>query len=421
MYQTKLVIVVSILVVMVSVTYSQWQQVPSSPSLSINDIVEANGILYLAHGSQGVYKSTDSTQTWQLINNGLNTTQAKNAYQLLIKGDTLYVATVDGIYKSTDAGDNWIKKSNGITIGPGALYEFCESIFEYNEELFTGAGSGIYHSTDSAENWIATNVTGSGILAKNFVSHGMELFAARENINFPNGYYSTDDGITWSPLTSISVPVITYLSEPGKLWAGTIHGVWLSTDSGATWEHRSNGLSLDPYSSSIIRVNGKLVTSLKFGGSGMFFSADEGMNWQEFSDGLPFLNTIDKLIVYHGKIIAATSDGLWQRDTTEIVTSLEDQGSISAGFKLEQNYPNPFNPTTHIRYAIGSRQFVSLKIYDVLGKEITTLVNEEKPAGEYTVEFSASAGDGSRLSSGIYYYQLKTGDFSETRKLILMK
>ncbi len=84
--------------------------------------------------------------------------------------------------------------------------------------------------------------------------------------------------------------------------------------------------------------------------------------------------------------------------------------------RLLGNYPNPFNPTTSLQFAIGSRQFVSLKVYDVLGKEIVTLVNEEKEAGEYAVEF-----DGANLTSGIYYYRLEAGIFSETRKMVLLK
>jgi len=85
-------------------------------------------------------------------------------------------------------------------------------------------------------------------------------------------------------------------------------------------------------------------------------------------------------------------------------------------FELKQNYPNPFNPSTSLQYAIGSRQFVTLKVYDLLGREVATLVNEEKPAGEYEVEFN-----GSTLPSGIYFYQLKAGTFSETKKMILLK
>jgi uncharacterized Ntn-hydrolase superfamily protein len=85
-------------------------------------------------------------------------------------------------------------------------------------------------------------------------------------------------------------------------------------------------------------------------------------------------------------------------------------------FYLYQNSPNPFNPTTSIQYAIGSRQFVQLKVYDVLGNEVATLVNEEKPAGTYDVQFDASA-----LPSGIYFYKLKAGSFAETKKMILLR
>jgi hypothetical protein len=107
------------------------------------------------------------------------------------------------------------------------------------------------------------------------------------------------------------------------------------------------------------------------------------------------------------------------------VGSVSDENGID-GFLLNQNYPNPFNPTTSIRYSTGSRQFVTLKVYDILGNEIATLVNEEKPAGEYEIEFSAKGGSASGgnvygLSSGIYFYQLKAGNFVETKKMILFK
>ncbi len=86
------------------------------------------------------------------------------------------------------------------------------------------------------------------------------------------------------------------------------------------------------------------------------------------------------------------------------------------GFVLEQNYPNPFNPSTRIKYAIAGKQFVSLKVYDVLGNEIAALVNEEKPAGTYEVEFEAN-----KLSAGVYYYTIVTDNFVQTKKMILLK
>jgi len=85
-------------------------------------------------------------------------------------------------------------------------------------------------------------------------------------------------------------------------------------------------------------------------------------------------------------------------------------------FKLYQNYPNPFNPSTRIQYAVSSKQFVSLKVYDVLGNEVATLVNEEKPTGEYEIEL-----DGVRLPSGVYFYQLQAGGFIQTKKMILLR
>jgi len=102
--------------------------------------------------------------------------------------------------------------------------------------------------------------------------------------------------------------------------------------------------------------------------------------------------------------------------TDEANTSNSMDINIATGFELKQNYPNPFNPSTIISFSIPTSEFVTLKIFDVLGSEVVTLVNEEKPAGNYEVKF-----DGSGLSSGIYFYTLQAGKFVETKKLILMK
>ncbi len=85
-------------------------------------------------------------------------------------------------------------------------------------------------------------------------------------------------------------------------------------------------------------------------------------------------------------------------------------------YSLEQNYPNPFNPTTNIGFRIAEFGFVSIKVYNVLGKEVATLLNEEKKPGAYKIKF-----DGSKLSSGIYFYKLQSGDFVQTKKMILLK
>ena len=99
------------------------------------------------------------------------------------------------------------------------------------------------------------------------------------------------------------------------------------------------------------------------------------------------------------------------------VTNVENNiAQVPEGYRLLQNYPNPFNPTTNISFHIPSNAYVSLKIYDVLGKEVVNLISAEMEAGEHSVTWDAS-----RMTSGIYFYHLKSGSFSETKKLILLK
>ena len=99
-----------------------------------------------------------------------------------------------------------------------------------------------------------------------------------------------------------------------------------------------------------------------------------------------------------------------------LITSAETPTIHSSSFELFQNFPNPFNPITEIKYVINNESFVTLKIYDLLGREISTLVNEKKSIGTYLINFNAS-----NLSSGIYFYSINAGNFHQTRKMILIK
>jgi len=118
-------------------------------------------------------------------------------------------------------------------------------------------------------------------------------------------------------------------------------------------------------------------------------------NWDQNKGNYIFLNTSDPVFV-------------------------KSEENLPEGFVLNQNYPNPFNPSTNIGFRISADGFVSLKVYDVLGNEITTLVNEHKPAGSYEVEFRPESSI-KHPASGIYFYQLKAGDYLETKKMILIK
>ena len=136
---------------------------------------------------------------------------------------------------------------------------------------------------------------------------------------------------------------------------------------------------------------------------GSSFKTYKAINGEVMYEALPNVGTTNRgdIILQHSKVLNVDSTST---------------GSIPRGFYLEQNYPNPFNPSTSIQFAVGSRQFVSLKVYDVLGKEIATLVGAEKPAGIYEADFDATG-----LSSGLYLYRLQVEDFVKSRKMFLMK
>lgn len=103
------------------------------------------------------------------------------------------------------------------------------------------------------------------------------------------------------------------------------------------------------------------------------------------------------------------------------IVSVDDEPQVISSFMLYQNYPNPFNPTTNIGFRIADFGFVSLKVYDILGNEIATLINDELSPGEYEVEFDVGTSRDLSLSSGIYFYTLRAGDFVQTKKMILIR
>ncbi|MCU0344752.1 MAG: T9SS type A sorting domain-containing protein [Ignavibacteriaceae bacterium] len=134
-----------------------------------------------------------------------------------------------------------------------------------------------------------------------------------------------------------------------------------------------------------------------------------------------------KIYMYGGSFTTHPNIGIsdiWEFTPSPV--SVETEVTVPSGFKLEQNYPNPFNPATKIKYTIPQTSQIQIKVFDVLGNEIATLVDEYKPAGKYEVEFSAKGGSASggnayNLPSGVYFYKLKAGSFVETKKMILIR
>ncbi len=176
-----------------------------------------------------------------------------------------------------------------------------------------------------------------------------------------------------------------------------------SEDFGATWstpaklKGDANVMEQYPYLSRRIEIQGSQVK----------------VNYIYQEDAIPGAGIFGTQVVGQNSLSDLTR---WLYDYWDnLLPSVEDEMNVNK-FSLEQNYPNPFNPSTTIKYQLADFGQVSLKVYDVLGNEIMTLVNEPKAAGSYQVELDASA-----LTSGVYFYQLKAGNLVQTKKMILLK
>jgi hypothetical protein len=196
-----------------------------------------------------------------------------------------------------------------------------------------------------------------------------------------------------------------------NLFAGTNVGVFLSTNNGASWS--GVGLAAD-YITSFAVSGDKLFAG---GYAGVFLTSTNGASWTEVNEGLVYLN-VWSLAVCGTTLFAGTSvGGVWGRPLSDMVASAPiSSESMPAVVSLDQNYPNPFNPSTTIKFELPRASLVSLKVYDILGREVSVLVNDRKEPGAYEVRF-----DGSNLASGVYFYRLSAGTYVETRKLLLVR
>ena len=197
-----------------------------------------------------------------------------------------------------------------------------------------------------------------------------------------------------------------------NIYIGTDYGVWLSSNNGQNWMQTA--------------LNNKEVRSLALSGNnilagtyhnGIYLSTNNGLNWIQKNEGWNESPTVNELIIGNNYIFAGTSfNSVWRRPLSDITGIQNISTEIPTAFSLEQNYPNPFNSNTIIRFQIKDSRFVNLKVFDILGKEVATLVNEYLQPGTYETTFDASM-----LTGGIYFYRLQTENYTETKKLILLK
>lgn len=291
---------------------------------------------------------------------------------------------------------------------------FTRYTYDYasiNNRVFAGTESyKCYYTDNGGVTWGQCSDIWNDV--KCFTANGSTLFAGTTQ----GIYYTTNSGINWvltypGYLTAYEIKLIN-----GAIFAATYDGIWNSTNNGAHWNQVSTGSfkALESFNQNIFAGSAN---------NGFYISTNNGLNWTQRNEGL--VNTsVNSLTIIGSTIFAATNgDGIWKRPLTEIVGIKNISTEIPSTFSLEQNYPNPFNPETKIRFSIplchscgGRNPYATLKVFDILGKEVATLVNQDLQPGTYETTFDAS-----NLTSGIYYYKLTAGNYSATKKMILIK
>ncbi len=394
-------------VLIYSVTLSaQWVKTNHPQSSMIRALAYSGNNIISGTFDGNMFITTDNGNSWNSINTGHTYSYF---YSILINGQNIFIGTSNGVYLSSNNGSTWSLVNNG-------LLSSVSSFTMMNQKIYAGTGGGdIYATTDNGFEWkvIAKGlVTYSSITS--LVTNGNNVFAGSDGP--PGIYMSTDDGITWNPKNNgIDLTYIfTLARNENNIYAGTSGGVFQTTNNGDQWNKISEGMAIRIINI-LLEVNQNIFSGND--GGGVYLLPKGEQKWIAINDGLNNLN-IRSLVVNNDFIFAGAYDGtVWRRPRTELITSIDDsQYELPTDFSLSQNYPNPFNPTTTIKYSIPNSQFVTLKVYDLLGREISTLVNEEKAPGNYEVKF-----DGSNLSSGVYLYRLQAGSFTQTKKFVLMK
>ena len=361
--------------------------------------------------AKGIFKSTDLGFSWS--ESGLT-----NHWVISFAKDNsgnIYTATIgsqfgSGVYKSTDGGITWNKVWDALT-GMNCVY-VDQNGYVYVGLNYTSTQGGIYGSTDGGSNWEQVFYQVDNIYAITKLSNGRILAASYGKV-----YYSDNNGGSWNSTTNGFVsftPSAFAVNNMNEVFLSTLgYGIYKSTDNGISWVNKT-GAGPD-YSSLIINSDGVMFAGTR--GYWVYTSTDNGENWQLVKSGMGDDKFVLSLLTNSSGYLFAGMDyyGLY-KSVNKVVTDIDEIKIIPTNFKLEQNYPNPFNPSTKIKYAISRGQFVTLKVYDVLGNEVAALVNEERAAGNYEVEFN-----GPNLSSGIYFYTLNSVGFSQTKKMIFLK
>ena len=391
--------------------YENWQRLIINDNFSdVFFVTEQKGFIISSSGlsaPSGLYKTTNGGVNWEKYPSGINGVDLffLDSLNGFIAGST--------IYKTTNGGENWYTANVSITTGPVVKIFFINSTTGWAITTYSSVQEiYILKTTDGGENWFEqySNLFFPSFTSIYFVD---SLYGWISCLNgYP--YKTTDGGLNWIEQTNSGIGASRdvffidyqngFLLESNKLYK--------TTDGGITWIQNQNLTGF-----SIAKLSTNRDSTIFIIGYKTYRSIDGGENWFEYAelDGtrITGLSLLDSGFGY-----AVGELGLIMKYYDDSVTFNSPVSGLlnPDNFYLYQNFPNPFNPTTKISWQSPVSSWQTLKIFDLLGNEVKTLVNEYRPAGEYETEF-----DGTRLPSGVYFYQLRAGSYLETKKMVLLK
>ncbi len=344
----------------------------------ITSIEKWDNKLFVGTAGRGVFESTDEGVTWSSLNNGLTGTGALEISSMAIRGDSLYAGTIDeGVFVLNLLSPlEWVTFREGLTVG---ISWDVYSLYNFKGTLICGAGGNakVYFNESGTSNWTERS------------------FDLSEESNSMLG-----------------------ITNCGDVIIGCANlGIYRSLNNGVSWEYYNPGIGLISFASFVV-VNAVTFSVIsKLDTSYLLASVNSGAAWQ-FE--VEFSSTNFAITYLNNKLFSGRDDGLFYLPYKP--SSFDDETNFIqlTDFLLKQNYPNPFNPSTLIGYQLPVTSKVTLKVYDMLGREVVTLVNEEQQPGVYEIDFKPESCI-KHPASGVYFYRLQTKDYIETKKMVLLR
>lgn len=320
------------------------------------------------------------------------------------------------ILRTTNGGSSWNPQASGGTSSEHHWVHFSDVARGW----VVGESGSIFRTTNGGVNWTSqTSGTTVDLNSVQFMSPGIGWAVGHSGTILK----TTNRGLSWIPQTSGTTASLfsVHFADLNTGWAAGDGGTVLhTTNGGSTWSIQTSGASVRLEGVHFTNTNTGWVvgdggTILRTTDGGLSWSPDpSGTSWRIYAVHFPLANS-GWAVGANGTILHYGS-GATLPIVPNALSRLNEEDDIPTVFSLSQNYPNPFNPSTSITYELPVDAYVTLIVSDIMGREVSRLVDGPEAAGHKSVTFDAR-----NLASGVYFYRLKAGSFVETRKLVLMK